>query len=121
MQSIENREGDAQDLKDFKSELFDVIHAHQVLLYLSRPLDAMREMRRLFRLGGIISTRDNAQRALLPAVPGVLKNLTAFDRLCQMRDADPDLGQRNRLLAHDAGSEWDSIDVSSWDWAMSGV
>lgn len=120
MQNIEFREGDAQDLRDFKSESFEVVHAHQVLLHLSRPLDAMREMRRLVKLGGIVSTRDNAQRALVPAVPGVLKNLAAFDRLCQIRGANPDLGQRNHLLAHDAGFEWDRIEMSSWGWEVSG-
>ena len=121
MPNAEFHVGDAEDLRGFESESFDVVHAHQVLLHLSRPLHALQEMRRLVKSGsGIVSTRDNAQRALVPPVPGVLKNLAAFDRLCQMRGTDPDLGQRHHLLAHEAGFGWDRIEMSSWGWEMSG-
>ncbi|MHB8220134.1 MAG: methyltransferase domain-containing protein [Acidimicrobiales bacterium] len=37
---------------------FDVVHAHQVLQHLSRPVDALREMHRVLRPEGILAVRD---------------------------------------------------------------
>lgn len=38
---------------------FDVVYAHQVLQHLSRPVDALRALRRLLRPGGIVAVRDS--------------------------------------------------------------
>lgn len=49
--------GDAYDL-DFEDETFDVVHAHQVLQHLARPVDALREMRRVLKPNGVMAVRD---------------------------------------------------------------
>jgi ubiquinone/menaquinone biosynthesis C-methylase UbiE len=44
--NVEFRVGDAYAL-DFADASFDVVHAHQVLQHLARPVDALREFRRV--------------------------------------------------------------------------
>lgn len=51
------RVGDAYAL-DFDDDTFDVVHAHQVMQHLGRPVDAMREIRRVLKPGGVLAARD---------------------------------------------------------------
>lgn len=55
--NAEFRVGDAYQL-DFDDDTFDVVHAHQVLQHLGRPIDALREFRRVLKPGGIMAARD---------------------------------------------------------------
>ncbi len=51
--------GDVADLSEAASDgPFDVVHAHQVLLHLTDPVAALREMIRVTRPGGIVAARD---------------------------------------------------------------
>jgi ubiquinone/menaquinone biosynthesis C-methylase UbiE len=43
----------------FQDESFDVVHAHQVLQHLSEPTQALLEMGRVLRAGGILAVRDS--------------------------------------------------------------
>ena len=43
---------------DYEDATFDVVHAHQVLQHLSRPIDALVEMRRVLRPGGLVAVRE---------------------------------------------------------------
>jgi ubiquinone/menaquinone biosynthesis C-methylase UbiE len=113
-QNVEFLVGDVKDLKDLEPELFDIVHANQVLLTLSNPLDVMREMRRLTKPGGIVSTRDNAHRAVVPPIPGLMKNLETFYRFSASKGADPNFGLRSHVVAHEAGFNWEDIEMSSW-------
>ncbi|MEZ5264099.1 MAG: methyltransferase domain-containing protein [Acidimicrobiales bacterium] len=42
----------------FDDATFDVAYAHQVLQHVARPLDALREMWRVLRPGGLLAVRD---------------------------------------------------------------
>ncbi|GAA2023960.1 methyltransferase domain-containing protein [Agromyces tropicus] len=55
--NAEFRTGDAYALP-FEDDSFDVVHAHQVLQHLARPVDALREARRVLRPGGVVAVRD---------------------------------------------------------------
>ena len=55
--NVEFRVGDAYAL-DFDDGSFDVVHAHQVMQHLGRPVDCMREIRRVLKPGGLLAARD---------------------------------------------------------------
>lgn len=42
----------------FDDATFDVVHCHQVLAHLPRPADALREMLRVTRPGGVVAARE---------------------------------------------------------------
>src|SRR5437868_10227667 len=43
---------------DFADDSFCVVHAHQVLQHVGDPVQALREMRRVTRPGGIVAVRE---------------------------------------------------------------
>ena len=49
--------GDSYQL-EYADDSFDVVHAHQVLQHLREPVDALREMLRVTKPGGILAVRD---------------------------------------------------------------
>src|SRR5690606_5326047 len=42
----------------FADDSFDIAHAHQVLQHVADPVQALREMRRVVRPGGVVAVRD---------------------------------------------------------------
>ena len=50
---------------------FDVVHAHMVIMHLSNPVTALREMRRVVKAGGIVAIGDNAALTFYPEVPSL--------------------------------------------------
>lgn len=50
--------GDVHGL-DFPDDTFDVVHAHQVLQHVGDPVQALREMRRVAKPGGLVAARDS--------------------------------------------------------------
>lgn len=57
VKNVEFHVGDAY-ASGYEDGTFDVVHAHQVLQHLARPVDALREMRRVATVGGIVAARD---------------------------------------------------------------
>src|ERR1700689_4484072 len=43
---------------DLPDDTFDIVHAHQVLQHVANPVQALREMRRVCRPGGVVAARD---------------------------------------------------------------
>lgn len=98
---------------DVNPESFDIVHAHQVLLHLAEPLETMREMRRILKPGGILSTVDSAMHVVVPSIPGVIDSEKAYERFSRAKGADPNFGQRHHIVAHEAGFAWEDIEISS--------
>ena len=57
---------------DFADDTFDVVHAHQVLQHVADPVQALRELRRVCKPGGVVAVRDAdyAGFTWFPQLPG---------------------------------------------------
>lgn len=73
--NIDFQQADVLDRLPFEDETFDVVHCHQMLAHLPRPSDALREMLRVTKLGGIVAARegDYETEMVWPDLPGFQK------------------------------------------------
>jgi hypothetical protein len=73
----------------------------------------MRNMRRVAKTGGIVSSRETMRRYLGPTIPLLNTALEQYAMLMRKRGADPDLGERIHALAYEVGFEWAKIRSSA--------
>lgn len=93
---------------------FDVVHAHQVLQHLGRPIDALREWRRLTR--GIVAARDviYSSTAIYPELPALVLWRDAIVALQRANGGEADAGSRLKAWALSAGFTRIETDVETW-------
>ncbi|MGP9682404.1 MULTISPECIES: methyltransferase domain-containing protein [unclassified Brachybacterium] len=110
--------GDAQAL-DLADDSFDVVHAHQVLQHLPRPVAALAEFRRVTCPGGIVAVRDSDYEGFrwFPEVPGIEHWLELYLRAARANGGTPDAGRRLLAWAHEAGFEDVTAGASTWLYA----
>lgn len=115
---IEFAVGDVHEL-EFEDDTFDVVHAHQVLQHLGDPVQALREMRRVCKPGGIVAARDGDYRGFLwyPEVPGLDDWLRLYVDLARANGGTPDGGRYLLAWAHAAGFEDVAASSSTWCYA----
>lgn len=118
--NVEFMQGDAHAMQALSDESFDVAHAHMVLLHLSDPVKALREMRRLVKDGGVVATRDAATTFMVPETPLPVKQRQIYDRISSARGAHADGGKYTHMWAHEAGFARDKIEMSCGAWEFSG-
>ena len=93
--NLEFVEGDVYDL-NHPDETFDIVYANQLLQHLSDPVDALREIRRVLRPGGLLAVRD-ADYATMQPHP----KFSEFERwnalyhqVAYANNAEPDAGRK---------------------------
>jgi len=101
---------------DFADESFDVVYAHQVLQHLVDPVAALREMRRVLRLGGLLAVRDAdfGAFAWAPSSPALARWLDLYHRLTRHNGAQADAGRMLKGWVLAAG--FDDLTVTSSTW-----
>lgn len=74
VKNIEFQQADAYKLP-FADGTFDVTHCHQVLYQFKAPWDALREMLRVTKPGGVVAAREGDYEAecIWPELPGLVK------------------------------------------------
>jgi SAM-dependent methyltransferase len=104
---------------DYPAGAFDVVHAHQVLQHLGEPVEALREMRRVTRPGGLIAVRDGDYGAMIwyPEVPALDDWLALYKRVARGNGGEPEAGRRLHVWAREAGLEGVTASSSTWTYA----
>jgi SAM-dependent methyltransferase len=112
------RVGDVHAL-DLPDGAFDVVHAHQVLQHVADPVQALREMARVTRPGGVIGVRDSdyAAFAWYPRLPALDRWLELYQAAARANGGEPDAGRHLLAWAHAAGLEDVVASSSTWCFA----
>jgi ubiquinone/menaquinone biosynthesis C-methylase UbiE len=116
---VEFAVGDVHAL-DFPDDTFDVVHAHQVLQHVGDPVQALREMRRVCRPGGIVAVRDSDYGAFFwfPEVPALDEWVEFYRQVARANGGEPDAGRRLKSWARRAGFADDAITSTSSTWCF---
>ena len=109
---------DIMDL-DLVAGSFDVVHAHQVLQHLADPVQALREMVRVTRPGGVVAVRDADYAAMTwhPEPPAMEDWRALYRRTARSNGGEPDAGRRLLEWARAAGLEDVVPSASVWCFA----
>ncbi len=109
---------DVYDLP-FADGEFDVVHAHQVLQHLHDPVAALRELRRVCAVGGVVAARDGDYASFTwhPADPGLDRWLAVYSQVARRNGGEPDAGRRLLAWARAAGFERIETSASAWCFA----
>lgn len=115
---LEPAVGDVHDLP-FEDDSFDIVHAHQVLQHVADPVQALREMRRVCRPGGLVAARDADYGAFtwFPADPVLDDWLKVYQAVARANGGEPDAGRRLLGWALDAGLTDVEPGASVWCFA----
>ena len=115
---VDVRVGDIHALP-FADGEFDVVHAHQVLQHVADPVQALREMARVTRPGGLVAARDSdyGSFAWWPRPPELDRWLELYDAAARANGGEPDAGRRLLAWAHAAGLADVTASSSTWCWA----
>jgi ubiquinone/menaquinone biosynthesis C-methylase UbiE len=115
---LDFEQGDLYRLR-FPDSSFDVVYAHQVLQHLSQPIDAIQEMRRVLRPGGIIALRDADYGAFAwsPPMPEFDSWMSMYQEVTRRNGANANGGRFLKGWVQSAG--FNLIEVSGSVWSFS--
>ena len=103
----------------FRDAAWDVVHAHQVLQHISRPVTALKEMRRVVRPGGIVAARDSDYATFTwhPASDALERWRRLYQEIARANGGEPDAGRRLVSWAQEAGFGHVEASASAWCFA----
>ncbi|WP_371405226.1 methyltransferase domain-containing protein [Kribbella sp. NBC_00662] len=109
--------GDVHAL-DLPDDTFDVVHAHQVLQHVGDPVQALREMRRVCKPGGIVAVRDSDYHGFVwyPELPELDEWMALYQRMARANGGEPDAGRR--LLSWALAAGFENVEATTSTWAF---
>ena len=107
--------GDAYALP-YEDGEFDVVHAHQVLQHVERPVDMLRELGRVAGPDGRVAARDVDYEGVIwyPLIPALDEWLTLYLATHRSVAGEPAAGRRLKAWAREAGLEDIRATATSW-------
>lgn len=104
---------------DAADDSFDVVHSHQTLQHLARPVDALREFRRVVKPGGVVAVRDvdYAGTIIHPRTEGIALWEELYQKVHRSNGGEPDAGRRLKQWALEAG--FSDVVATSSIWTFS--
>ncbi|UNK70196.1 class I SAM-dependent methyltransferase [Microbacterium sp. H1-D42] len=103
----------------FADDTFDIVHTHQVLQHVGDPVQALREMRRVTKPGGIVAARDADYAGFIwfPLLPELDEWLRLYREAARANGGEPDAGRRLLAWARAAGFTDVTATASTWCYA----
>ncbi|MEX2238882.1 MAG: methyltransferase domain-containing protein [Dehalococcoidia bacterium] len=100
---------------------FDVAYGHQVLQHLARPIDALAELKRVLKSGGLLAVRDGdyASMMVAPDDPGLDRFFAVYQAVARRNGGEPNAGRYLRGWLQEAGYE--EIEVSAQTWVYTSI
>ncbi|KAK7408533.1 hypothetical protein QQX98_009294 [Neonectria punicea] len=105
----------------FPDSTFDVTHAHQVLCHLDAPADAIREMLRVTKPGGVVALRESEMRmwCMWPELPALLQFHDVIAKTLVANGGQDNGGRQLVSWTMKAGVARDDITASFGTWCYS--
>ncbi|KAF9363556.1 hypothetical protein BGX34_003847 [Mortierella sp. NVP85] len=116
--NVEFQVGDIHAL-DFPDNTFDVVHVHQVLQHIADPVQALREMKRVAKPGGIVAARESGEASWYPELPGLQACRDLAETMVRLKGGNPNPGKKIHVWAKEAGFNRSNITCSSGVWCFS--
>jgi len=118
VKNIEFQQGNVYKLP-FADETFDVTFCHQVLIHIGTPWDALREMLRVTKRGGIVAARegDYETECVWPELPELCKFHKLMAGLMSAGGGTPTAGRQLLSWALKVGVERSQITLSYSTWS----
>lgn len=103
----------------FGDDTFDVTHAHQVLQHVADPVQALRELGRVTRPGGLIAVRDADYAGMFwyPESQRLSRWRSLYRELARAAGGEPDAARRLLGWAHAAGLREARPGAGTWCFA----
>jgi len=95
---------------------FDIVHAHQTLQHLARPVDALREFGRVAGPDGLIAARDVDYGGVIwhPRIPALEEWIVLYDAVHRGISGEPNAGRLLKAWTREAGFSRIEASASVW-------
>lgn len=116
--NIEFQQGDVKKLP-FADGTFDITFCHQVLTHMPAPEDALREMLRVTKAGGIVAAREGDYKTELvwPELPGLSKFHKLAEEMMRTAGGTATAGRQLVSWAGKAGAARSQVTLSFSTWS----